>query len=157
MEPSKILDVVADPNWQQAMKVELDTLEESNTWTLTSLPSSKSLIGCKRVYKIKCHSNNSIKCYKARLLAKGYTQTEGIDYHGIFSLVAKMLIVCCLLAISIARYWSLHQLDVHNVFLHGDLHEEMYMSLPLSIFRQGENSVCRLNKSLYGLKQASRQ
>ncbi|XP_052203988.1 uncharacterized mitochondrial protein AtMg00820-like [Diospyros lotus] len=113
------------------MKAELDALESNNTWTLTSLPPSKDPIGCKWVYKIKGCSDGTIERYKARFVAKGYTQIEGLDYHDTFSPTAKMLTVRCLRAIAIANHWTLHQLDVHKTFLRGDLHEEIYMSLPL--------------------------
>ncbi|WJZ93217.1 hypothetical protein VitviT2T_012173 [Vitis vinifera] len=139
------------------MQSELVALEANHTWSLTSLPPGKKPIGCCWVYKIKRHSDGTIERFKASLVAKGYTQLEGIDYHDTFSPTAKMITVRCLLALAAAQNWSLQQLDVNNAFLHGDLHEEIYMSPPPSLRQQGENLVCRLHKSLYGLKQASRQ
>ncbi|CAL8995760.1 unnamed protein product [Prunus brigantina] len=139
------------------MQSELAASESNQTWSLTSLPPGKQPIGCKWVYKIKHHSDDTIERYKARLVAKGYTQTEGLDYHDTFSPTAKMVSVRCVLALAAAHNWSLHQLDVHNAFLHGDLHEEIYMSPPPGLRRQGEHLVCHLHKSLYGLKQTSRQ
>ncbi|XP_070677941.1 uncharacterized protein [Malus domestica] len=157
VEPQTYSEATASSHWQAAMTSELQALEANHTWTLTSLPAGKSPIGCRWVYKIKLRSDGSIERYKARLVAKGYTQLEGIDFHDTFSPTAKMTIVRCLLALAASCSWSLHQLDVNNAFLHGDLHEEIYMLPPPGLRRQGENLVCRLNKSLYGLKQASRQ
>ena len=134
------------------MQSELDALEANNTWSITSLPPGKKAISCRLMYKIKRNSDGSRERYKARLVAKGYTQLEGIDYHDTFSPTAKMVTVHCLLALAAAQHWSLYQLDVHNAFLHGDVFEEIYMSLPLGFQRQRVNLVCRLNKSLYGLK-----
>jgi hypothetical protein len=157
VEPTSYTEAASHSHWQDAMQSELAALEANNTWSLTSLPPSKTPIGCRWVFKIKRHSDGTIERYKARLVAKGYTQLEGIDYHDTFSPTAKMVTVRCLLALAAAQNWSLHQIDVHNAFLYDNLREEIYMSPPPGLRQQGENLVCLLHKSLYGLKQASRQ
>ncbi len=139
------------------MQAEIQALEENNTWNITELPASKTPIGCKWVFKIKYKANGTIKRQKAHLVGKGYTQQKVTDYFDTFSPVAKMTIVRLLLAIVSANNWILQQLDVNNAFLHGDLHEEVYMVLPPSFSSSKPNLVCHLQKSLYGLKQASRQ
>ncbi|KAH9717541.1 hypothetical protein KPL71_021864 [Citrus sinensis] len=156
IEPTSYAKATSHSHWQEAMQSELAALEANHTWSLTSLSPGKKPIGCRWVYKIKRHLDGTIERFKARLVVKGYTQLEGIDYHDTFSPTAKMITVRCLLALAAAQNWSLHQLDVNNAFLHGDLHEEIYMSPPPGLRRQVENLVCRLHKSLYGLKQASR-
>ena len=138
------------------MATELQALELNNTWSLVTLPPNKQAIGCKQVFKIKYRSDGNVERYKARLVAKGYTKKEGLDYIETFSLVAKMVTIKLFLALAAVHGQTLHKLDVNNAFLHGDLHEEMYLSLHPSLHSKGE-LVCKLNKSLYGLKQASRQ
>lgn len=103
------------------------------------------------MYKIKYKVDGSIERYKTRLVAKGFTQQEGLHYHNTFSLVVKMVTVRTILAAQ--SHWPLCQMDFYNAFLQGDLHEEIYMTLPLG----EEHRVYRLLKSLYGFKQASRQ
>jgi len=107
------------------MKVELKALTDNHTWDLVPLPSHRKPIGCKWVYKIKYRIDGSIERYKARLVAKGFTQREGFDYLETFSPVAKDVTVRSLLAVAAINEWHLHQMDVHNAFLHGDLDEEI--------------------------------
>ncbi|OMO65653.1 hypothetical protein CCACVL1_21443 [Corchorus capsularis] len=155
-EPKSFSQAVKSPQWREAMQKELAALENNNTWTLETLPPRKKPIGCKWIFKIKYKSDGTIERYKARFVAKGYNQIEGMDFHETFAPVAKLVTVRCLLAIAAIKNWELHQLDVNNAFLHGDLDEEVYMSLPPGYGDKNDSRVCRVRKSLYGLKQASR-
>ena len=154
-EPISYAEALPDPLWQAAMKAEIDALQANQTWVMTKLPPGKVPIGCKWVYKIKLKADGSIERYKARLVAKGFTQTKGIAFYEIFFLVVNFVTVRTLLAMAVVYGWHLSQLDVNNAFLHRDLNEEVYMVLPPGFGSKGE--VCKLTKSLYGLKQASRQ
>ncbi|CAH9118288.1 unnamed protein product [Cuscuta europaea] len=138
------------------MMTELDALARNNTWSLVSLPPGKKAVGCKWVYRIKHKADGSIDRYKARLVAKGFTQTEGLDYFETFSPVAKLTTVRFLLALASTNNWFLHQLDIDNAFLHGDLAEDVYMKPPQGLNIPHTDLVCKLQRSLYGLKQASR-
>ena len=156
-EPKTYAEASQHGCWLKAMKAELQALQTNNTWTLTDLPANKKAIGCRWVYKIKYHADGSVERYKARLVAKGYTQMEGLDFLDTFSPVAKLTAVRLLLALAAIHGWHLRQLDVNNAVLHGELNEEVYMQLPPGMQVSHPNQVCQLQRSLYGLKQASRQ
>ncbi|KAE8722590.1 hypothetical protein F3Y22_tig00013960pilonHSYRG00315 [Hibiscus syriacus] len=156
-KPQSYSEVVQDPLWVQAMKEEIHALESNKTWSLIPLPPGKFPIGCKWVYRVKYKASGEVERYKARLVAKGYNQQEGIDFVNTFSPVVKMVTIRTILALVSTFNWTLLQMDVFNAFLQGDLSEEVYMQLPEGFYSQGEMIACRLQKSLYGLKQASRQ
>jgi len=107
--------------WNQAMQAELSALESTGTWKLVDIPEHVKPIGCKWIYRVKYPADGSIERYKARLVAKGYNQIEGLDFFDTFSLVAKMTTVRLVLVLAFIHHWHLHQLNVNNAFLHGDL------------------------------------
>ena len=120
---------------------------------LVPLPEGKRKVGCKWVFSIKHKADGSVKRYKARLVAKGYTQTYGIDYQETFSPIAKLNTVRVLLSLVVNLDWPLHQFDVNNAFLYGDLEEKVYMDIPPGLkMSVKDECVCRLQKVLYGLK-----
>ncbi|XP_074317895.1 uncharacterized protein LOC141653928 [Silene latifolia] len=130
IEPPNFRAALASPDWCKAMQDEITALENNATWEISDLPTGKKALGCRWV--------------------------EGIDYGEPFAPVIKMVTVRSLLAVAAIKKWQLHQMDVHNGFLHGDLAEEVYMKLPPGFGQDPEGKVCRLKKSLYGLKQAPR-
>jgi hypothetical protein len=157
VEPTCFEQVVRNPKWVNAIDEEMVALDANVTWELVALLKNKKVIRCKWVYKVKHNANGSVNRYKARLVAKSYAQTYGIDYEETFSPVAKMTIVKAIIVMAVVKGWSLHQMDVKNVFLHGDLQEEVYMEQPPGYVDQTHpNLVYRLKKTLYGLKQAPR-
>jgi len=135
---------------------EIQALQDNGTWQITTLPPGKQALGCKWIYRIKYHSDGSIERFKARLVILGNHQVEGMDFNETFAPVAKMVTIRTVLAVAAVKDWELHQMDVHNAFLHGDLEEDVYMKLPPGFSMQYRGMVCKLRKSLYGLRQAPR-
>jgi len=110
------------------MAEEIQALEPNQTWSLDELPPGKKPISCKWVYKVKYKSDGTIERFKARFIIRGDHQLEGFDFTETFAPVAKMSSVRTFLSIAVVRGWELHQMDVNNAFLHGDLEEDVYMS-----------------------------
>jgi hypothetical protein len=153
VEPTCFEQAVGNSKWDNAMDEEMAALDANATWELVALLEDKKAIGCKWVYKVKHNADGSVSRYKTRLVAKGYAQMYGIDYEETYSLVIKMTTIRAVIAVAAAKRWSLHQMDGKNVFLHGDLQEEVYMEKPPSYVDQTHpNLVCRLKKALYSLK-----
>ena len=138
--------------WQKAMEAELQALEENFTWDIVSCPPNVKPIGSKWVYIVKLKSDGSLDRYKAQLVALRNQQEYGLDYEETFTPVAKITTVRTILAIASSKSLPLHQMDVKNAFLNGDLKEEIYMKLPTSKSMTASHEVCKLRRSLYGLK-----
>jgi hypothetical protein len=138
--------------WAEACQYEMDALSKNDTWELVDLPHGRKAIKSKWVFKLKVDGR-----FRARLVAKGFTQIPGIDYDETFSPVARFESLRLLLALAALENWEIHQMDVKSAFLNGVLNEEIYMEQPQGFITTGqENKVCRLKKAIYGLKQASR-
>jgi Reverse transcriptase (RNA-dependent DNA polymerase) len=139
------------------MATELDALAKNHTWILVDPSSDANIVGCKWLYKIKKRADGSVECYKARLVVKGFTQEEGLDYFETFSPIIKPTTIRIVLTIALLQNWHIHQLDVNNVFLHDDIKKIIYMTQPPGFIDQlHPHKVCLLKKALYGLKYAPR-
>lgn len=139
------------------MEEEIVALNRRKTWELVDVPVGKKVIGCRWVYTVKLKADGTLDRPKTRLVAKGYSQTQGLDYNDTFSPVARLNSVRILISLAVNFNWPLHQLDVTNAFLHGDLQEEVYMQQSHGFVAAGESQkVCKLHKSIYGLKQSPR-
>ena len=137
----------------------MDSLRKNNTWILVKRPVDQKVIGCMWIYKRKpCIPRVEVARFKARVVAKGYSQVERIDYHEVFSSVVKCTSIRLILAIMTLGDFKLEQLNVKTAFLHGNLEERIYMEQPIGFTKKWiENFVCLLQKFLYGLKQSLRQ
>jgi len=156
-EPYSYSQAKESPEWTATMDKELEALEANGTWRLTALPPKARALTSKWVYRVKFRPDGSIERYKARLVIRGFQQIKDKDYKHTFSPVAKLTTVRIFIALATAKGWPLHQLDINNAFLHGFIDEEVYMYPPEGYHKAAPGQVCKLERSLYGLKQASRQ
>jgi len=156
-EPTGYAEAKGDPAWEAAMKQELQAVEKNKTWELVQLPAGHRPISLKWVYKLKKDEKGMVTRHKARLVARGFVQQEGIDFEDAFAPVARMESVRVLLALAVQEGWKVHHMDVKSAFLNGDLKEEVYVRQPPGFAVAGEEGkVYRLRKALYGLRQAPR-
>jgi Reverse transcriptase (RNA-dependent DNA polymerase) len=156
--PCNWKEAMQDTKWRKTMFEEMRALVKNDTWDMVPRPSDKNTVGCKWVYTTKHNPERNVERFKARLVTKGYTQTYGVDYQETFAPVTKMNIVRTLISCAVNFGWDLFQLDVKNIFLHGDLKEEVvYMEISSGFENEKlKGKVCRLKRSLYGLKQSLR-
>jgi hypothetical protein len=154
--PKTFRAALADPNWRAAMEDKYRALLSNNTWDLVARPPGTNIVSGKWIFKHKLHPDGTLDRYKARWVVCGFTQRPGIDFDETFSPVVKPATVRTVLSLALSRQRPVHQLDVKNAFLHGILTETVYCSQPAGFEDSAHPAfVCRLNKSLYGLKQAS--
>lgn len=139
------------------MREEIKSIEKNGTWWLINLPVGKKSIGVKWVFKRKLKPDGSFSKYKARLVANGFLQRQGLDFTEVFAPVARMKTIRLVVTVACARCWSLFHLYVKSAFLHGPLEEEVYVQQPPRFVDKGiEHQVYKLQKALYGLRQSPR-
>ncbi|GJZ23789.1 retrovirus-related pol polyprotein from transposon TNT 1-94 [Tanacetum coccineum] len=156
-EPKKVSEALKHPGWVDAMQDELNQFARNKVWTLVPAPYGKTIIGSRWVFRNKRDETGIVIKNKARLVAQGYNQQEGIDYDETFAPVARLEAIRIFLAFATYMNFIVYQMDVKSAFLNGKLKEEVYVKQPPG-FESNEfpNHVCKLDKALYGLKQAPR-
>jgi hypothetical protein len=157
IEPRSIKEACKYENWVNTMNEELDQIEKNQTWELVLRPKNKNVIGTKWMYKKKMNENGQVIRNKARLVCKGYPQVEGVDYEETFAPMAILEAIRMFLAFSSYKKFKVYHMDVKSTFLNGNLQEEGYIEKPegFQLTNKGDY-VCKLKKSLYGIKQAPR-
>lgn len=154
-EPATVKQALTDPNWRHAMETEFKAFQKNRTWSLVPPSSHGKVIDGRWVSKVKYKPDGSIDGYKARLVARGFNQTHGLDYFETVSPVVKSSTIRIILTIALSSQGKIRQLDIQNAFLNGDLQEQVFMHQPSGfIGEQFTSHVCYLHKALYGLKQA---
>jgi hypothetical protein len=143
-------------SWQSAMDKELLNLRTRKTFVLCERPKYRKVIGCKWVYMCKEDDKGYVSRYKAQLVAQGFTQVPGVDYTATYAPVVRMATTRLLLHIANTLDWEADQIDITGAYLHSDLEEDLYMEQPPG-YSDDKTQVCKLQKTIYGLKQSGRQ
>jgi hypothetical protein len=157
LESKKFTEALKDESWVTAMHEELHQFIHNDVWTLVPRPQEQNVIGTKWIFKNKSDAHGTVVRNKARLVAQGYTQVEGVDFDETFAPVARLESIQILLSISSCLQIKLYQMDVKSAFLNEILKEEVYVEQPKGFEdHQFPNHVYKLKKALYGLKQAPR-
>jgi hypothetical protein len=153
-EPNTFREAEQYEPWCKAMQEEMKSIQDNNTWELTTLPVGPRAIGVEWVYKVKHNKEGKIIRHKARLVAKGYVQRASMDFYEVFAPVARLESVRMLVALAAHSCWTVHHMDVKSAFLNGTIKEEVYVHQPPGFVVTGkEGMVLRLRKALYGLRQ----
>jgi hypothetical protein len=159
--PKTLVEAYTSPNekcWKEEVHIEMESILTNGTWEICDLPVGCKPVGCKWIFKKKLKPDGTVDKYKARLVAKGFTQKKGEDYFDTYSPVARLITIRMLIALATSHDLLIHQMDVKTAFLNGELDGKIYMKGPDGFVIHGhENIVCRLRKSLYGLKQEPKQ
>jgi len=156
-DPISFEEAIKRQKWRDAMMKEMKSIEKNQTWELTYFPRGMKPIGVKWIFKTKFKENEEIDKFKARLVAKGYAQQYGLDYTEVFALVARRDTIRIILATTVQYGWTIFQLDMKSVFLHGELKEDIYVQQPTGfVKKEEEDKVYKLKKALYGLKLSPR-
>jgi hypothetical protein len=159
--PTTIKQAYSSPDadlWKKAVQSEMDSIMSNGTWEVVDPPYGCKPIGCKWVFKKMLRPDGTIERYKTKLVAKGYTQKEGEDFFDTYSPVARLTTIRVLFSLAASFGLTIHQIDVNTTFLNGELEEEIYMDQLDGFIENGqEGNMCKLLKSLYGLKQALKQ
>jgi hypothetical protein len=156
-EPTCFEEVAQKKEWMDSMTEEYQSIIKNDVWEVVPRPKNKDLVSSKWIYKIKHATDGSIEKHKARFVACGFSQKEGIDYEETFAPVAKYTSIRTIIAHAAKTKWKLHKMDVKTTFLNGVIEEEVYIEQPRGFEVEDRNThVYRLKKALYGLKQAPR-
>jgi hypothetical protein len=159
-EPATYTEAMEGPEsekWLEAMKSKIRSMYDNQVWILVDIPSDRKAVENKWIFKKKIDMDGNVTIYKARLVAKGFRQIQGVDYDESFSPVAMLKSIQILLAIAAYFDYKISQMDIKTTFLNGNIKEELYMvQLEGFVDPKDANKVCKLQRSIYGLKQASR-